>query len=650
MKKRLSWLLALTLLFSCRGVNALALDYHPIQNDEPTFETLEEARVNGPIGVQNLEQNETKVFKSHAVLDGYPEGTTWVYRSANLFGGRAAARLNTDILVFCEEQFEDKDEAFQYLKDLGLIEIADEAIGSVFLVTPATPKGIGSTGAPTGGFGAADQKNFYALQTALLAQKAYETGPDRSRIYYSDAEYMGSYGYWYLIGIDGGATFLNNYVSIAFDFASRVAGMLLINGDMEAFRQVSTFIPTYLVNAPEAVAEKYKMANQADAYDVTDKADVYYNQAQPLQRVVIAKEEKTNAEYVHDAYYDLFVKAMRVPVVKQGLYSAGTPFQNYNFDEAPYSLCPRNYVVNGKTADGICVIQHKEERFADMKDPDNGEYLQTWFEYLPEEVLDGSAPEHSIPLILGNHGGSDDPRVFVDELGLLTLAGRERIAIVAPEHQDISGEYREVEIQVLPAITRYMLETYPALDPSRVYAIGYSMGGSATLKAIYGEPSLYAAVVAMSPVHGLGEFYEPDPAVQDLFDGIELPVMLTTSGYDLGVTVDTSYNGISFRFQAILNRVLGYNHLPLIEEFDFDTYPTVGFKGDRKVFKTLNNEYGNTTWYLNSEAGKPLVAVSFTEGLIHALYPEYGNLGWNFMKHYSRNPETLEIEYNPYVN
>ena len=646
MKKLLSLALVLALLLS--AVPALALDYNPIQNDEPTFELLEETRVSSPIAVQTLEQNDTKTFKSHAVLDGYPEGTTYVYRSANLFGGRAAARLNTDILVFCEEKFESKDDAYAYLEDLGLIAIADEAIGSVILVTPSTPKGIGSTGAPTGGFGANDQKYFYALQTALLAQKAYET-VNGARVYYSDAEYMGSYGYWYLIGIDGGATFLNNYVSIAFDFASRIAGMLLVGGDMEAFRQVSTFIPTYLVNAPQAVADKYMKANAVDAYELTDKAAVYYNQAQPLQKVVIAQEEKTNAEYVHDAYYDLFVKAMRVPVVKQGLNSAGTPFQNYNFDEAPYSLCPRNYVVDGRTADGINVVYHKEERFADMKDPDNGEYLQTWFEYLPDEVLDGTAPEHSIPLILANHGGSDDPRVFVDELGLLTLAGQERIALVAPEHQDISGEYREVEIEVLPAITRYMLETYPALDPSRVYAIGYSMGGSATLKAIYGQPALYAAVVAMSPVHGLGEFYEPDPAVQDLFDGIELPVMLTTSGYDLGVTVDTSYNGISFRFQAILNRVLGYNHLPLIEEFDFDTYPTVGFKGDKKVFKTLNNEYGNTTWYLNSEEGKPLVAVSFTEGLIHALYPEYGFLGWNFMKHYTRNPETLEIEYNPYV-
>ena len=74
--------LALTLALLLSAVPALALDYNPIQNDEPTFELLEETRVSSPIAVQTLEQNGTKTFKSHAVLDGYPEGTTYVYRSA----------------------------------------------------------------------------------------------------------------------------------------------------------------------------------------------------------------------------------------------------------------------------------------------------------------------------------------------------------------------------------------------------------------------------------------------------------------------------------------------------------------------------------------------------------------------------------------
>ena len=32
----------------------------------------------------------------------------------------------------------------------------------------------------------------------------------------------------------------------------------------------------------------------------------------------------------------------------------------------------------------------------------------------------------------------------------------------------------------------------------------------------------------------------------------------------------------------------------------------------------------------------------------HGLYQEYANIAWDYMKHFSRDPETLEIAYCPY--
>ena len=46
--------------------------------NDATFETLEEARLSAPTTVQNLEQNETKIFASMDVLDGITEGTVFV--------------------------------------------------------------------------------------------------------------------------------------------------------------------------------------------------------------------------------------------------------------------------------------------------------------------------------------------------------------------------------------------------------------------------------------------------------------------------------------------------------------------------------------------------------------------------------------------
>jgi hypothetical protein len=270
------------------------------------------------------------------------------------------------------------------------------------------------------------------------------------------------------------------------DYAGRIAGMLLIGGKMEDIRTVATLVPTYLVNASNDTIEKYKKANGTDAYMSEGGINTYFNQALPLRKVVtLSVENPDAAALIKDAYYNMFIKAMRLPVYKTGLNSASTPYQGYGNDSAPYTLCERNALLGDVTADGIHMIRHSEDRFIDTKTLD-GEYLRDWFEYLPDEVLNNTAPAGSVPLILGMHGMGDDPRGFVDEIGLLVLAGKERLAVVAPEHQAIfwtkqGDKFVEgIELEVIPKLVKYMLETYPALDPSRVYVAGYSMGGWAT--------------------------------------------------------------------------------------------------------------------------------------------------------------------------
>lgn len=619
--------------------STFALNYSGSQGNPATFETLEETRVSSPLAVAPLETNNGKSFKSHPVLDGYPQGTTYIYRSPNLFGGRAAARLNTDILLFVEKSFQSKDAALKYLKDLGLIDIINQAIGSIILVTPANAKA---------GFTANDQKLYYALQTAMFAQKALERTGDKTT-YYSDAEYFGGFGYTYVIGIDGGATFLNNYLAGTIDYISRIAGMLLINGSMENIRNVATQIPVYLVNASASIIEKYKNINNTDSSTITGSIKTLFNQALPLKKVVIVRDENPDAaKYIKDAYYNMFIKAMRVPVLKPGLYSASTPYQNSALDQAPYSLCNRNAILNSVTQDGIHFKRHTEETFNDLKTT-AGEYLQTWFEYLPEEVLNGSAPAGTVPLILAMHGSGDDPRSFVDEIGLLALAGSERFAVIAPEHQYIfwtqqGNKYIEgIECDVLPRFVRHLLKAYPALDPARVYVTGYSMGGFATFKAVHGDPSVFAAAV---PMAGMG--YTGTPAQIAQFDKVDLPILFMTSTYDLNGPFDPVKGTIGSSFKTQIPLFLGYNGMKTIDAFDFTTYPIAGFKADQVETFKLNNEYKNTLWYINNTDGVPMIALSVTEGLVHALYPEYGRIMWNFAKHYSRNQQTGAIRYNPY--
>ncbi len=624
--------------------SALALNYSGSQQNEATFETLEETRVSGPSAVANLETNANKTFVSHPVLNGYPENTTYVYRSPKLFGGRAAARLNTDILLYTDQSFASKDEAYAYLEGLGLIDIINGAVGSVLLVTPSDPES---------GFTSADQKYYYALQTAMLSQKASEKIGDRT-VYYSDAEYFGGYGYTYVVGIGGGATFLNNYVAGTLDYVGRIAGMLLINGQMEDIRTVASLVPVYLVSADAATIEKYKDANDTDAYRVQSKVETYYNQCFPLRKVVVAQDETPDAAaYIQDAYYNMFIKAMRVPVFSVGINSASTPYQNYSFDQSPYSLYARNAVINGVTEDGIYLTRHDSDtKFSNIK-MKSGAYLQTWYEYLPQEVLAGTAPDGTIPLILANHGGGDDPRVFVDEIGLLDLAGQERFAVVAPEEQYIWSERVDDEsvngicCEVLPLMVKYMLATYPALDPSRVYVTGYSMGGGATLKAFNGDPSVFAAGTVMA-----ASSYVATEEQAKAFETLELPLMLLTSTFDfpLVFAFDTPNRTIASGFQKQIRLFTGYNNLEPIDTFDFDRYPIIGYQADAYNRSMINGEYWTNRWDLVNDDGAPMIAVSYTEGLVHALYPGYGQIMWDFSKHYSRDQETGAIIYNPYVD
>ena len=634
MKKLICITLMLALLLITSGSNALNYQQH--FDNEATFETLEEARLNGPAW---LAEKTGRLYEPDPALDSYPIGTTYVYRSDRMFTNLSAAnRMNTNILVYTDKAFSDKDEALTYLKALGLTDIIGEAYGSVILVTAIDKEN---------GFGIKDQTAFFQLQSAMC-NVGYSSRVDDKAYYYSDSAYYGGVTYRYLIGVDGGATFINNYVSSTFDYITRIAGLLLVGGDMERIREVASYVPVYLVNSSNEVVTKYKDANRTDAWGMNGDLSYFFNQAQPLQRVVSTSVNNPELKsIIRDAYDRLFTEALRVPVIKPNLFTASTPYSNYNWNAAPYSLGKRNAICDGVTKDKVYVIEHQEDRFKQIA-ADTGEYLDTWYELLPEEVLNNTAPKDSVPLVLANHGGGDDPLQYLDEIGLVNLAGEKRLAVIAPYHSNATNLLSDV----LPMLVQYALDTYPALDPSRVYVTGYSMGGRATMAAISGNAGLFAAAVPQGAVTFLASEDQEKQYTQT-----DIPILFTTSTYDFhmdeaSLTLRLSYyfgmKAITFDYTTLINQYLGYNGMDLVQ-FDFATYPMSGFKGDMYERVLLNNEYASHTWTLSNSSGVPMVGLNVTEFLPHGLYQEYAEVFWNFAKHYSRNPVTGEIFFNRFA-
>ena len=157
-------------------------DFTGTVGNEATFETLTEARESAPgvIGALPGSANTRgAVYDVHPALDGFPTDTVYVYRSPDMYGGFAAARMNSTFLVYTPEAFADKDAAFAYVQGLGLIEIVDGLRGSIVLVTPSNGEA----------YGVADQENFYNLLTAItrLQGQGHECGRrerdlDRQRV------------------------------------------------------------------------------------------------------------------------------------------------------------------------------------------------------------------------------------------------------------------------------------------------------------------------------------------------------------------------------------------------------------------------------------------------------------------------------------
>ena len=622
--KKLIISLAAALCVMASASSAYALNYKMYLDNEATFETLEEARENESA---SLSEMTGRNYMPDPALDAYPEGTTYVYRSAKMCTPLTAApRMNTNFLVYTDAKFGGKEDALAYIQALGLTDIVDAAHGSIVLVTPIDKEA---------GFGPADQEAYFRMQATQCNIGYFVTDAENVRTYYADSVYYGGLTDRYAIGIDGGATFLCDYVSNTLDFVSRLAGLLLVNPDMQDVRTVAACVPAYLVNPTERTIEKFKAANEVDSWGFEGDVTYYFNRELPLQKVFVEETEDVDlGELVPRVYDSMFIKAMRNAVNMPRLHTAGMMFSDYKWNQAPYSLAERSAFYTGKTAGGIYVFEKQEDRFSDIC-TENGEYIQTWYEFLPEEVVNGTAKEGSIPLILSNHGGGDDTMQYMDEFGLIPIAERERVAIVAPYH----AETTYINNKALPALVRYMLETYPALDASRVYTTGYSMGGMAAMAAVYGDSSLFAACVPMAFPFWQGTEEEIAALKEN-----HMPYLAVISSYD-----DFWYEwgvGIKANYQQYINEFLTFNGMEPLE-YDFEKYPMSGFKGDSFQSVLLHNEYMNDNWLLYNDEGIPMVGLNVTEGIPHGLWQVYGEIAWDYMKQFSRDPETKEIIYTP---
>ena len=106
-----------------------------------------------------------------------------------------------------------------------------------------------------------------------------------------------------VIGIDDGATFVNNYIS---QECYAVADIMTYGGTMDEGHDYNVPVPAYLSQPCQEAVNYYVKANQAEK----GKDNVYLNKENELQRVVVGYNESL-AEAFENAWEEVFSKNYR---------------------------------------------------------------------------------------------------------------------------------------------------------------------------------------------------------------------------------------------------------------------------------------------------------------------------------------------------
>jgi hypothetical protein len=121
--------------------------------------------------------------------------------------------------------------------------------------------------------------------------------------------------------------------------------------------------------------------------------------------------------------------------------------------------------------------------------------------------------------------------------------------------------------------------------------------------------------------------------------------MILTSTFDLGFNQEEGR--LTDNTLKQLRNFARVNRIQLADVRDFSANPMIGYPADRMDVTTLAGEWRSFLWSFKNDKGMPILSVSCTENLTHALYPHYGEIAWNFMRQFARESKTGKLLYIP---
>lgn len=421
-----------------------------------------------------------------------------------------------------------------------------------------------------------------------------------------------------VVGLGNGATFVNQV--LAPKAAGQMAGILTVGG--KPGKSVDPAgVPAYVAgkNAVK-VAKPYQRVVKAD---------------EPLLQVVVNPDAGASVKaLLGDAWKQVLGRNYRYNNYQHTYYEGAKLGEYGSYELEPYldyeSLGIQRIIVEQPTG--------KDTKWL-------------WYEYWPEELLEG-APAHSVPVMVLLHGNQNDPRTQAETSGFLQVAAQDRFFVVEMEWQG-SPNYQGMGHDGIESVLYQLFGKYPQLDPSRVYAEGLSAGSMTATALGIKKSHVFAAVGGHSgglferPMPGPFPSYGPIWAEATQKRGaVEMPYCSVLGTADNVVPYIKPDNWKGNGYLNAWNAYEQMNGMEVVKELDFDIDPIFGQQlQDRETIVTNKGDGITVETGQLYKGDIPLIKIVAVMDYGHWNFQPTARIMWDYFKQFRRDPQTKKLIY-----
>lgn len=353
----------------------------------------------------------------------------------------------------------------------------------------------------------------------------------------------------------------------------------------------------------------------------------------------VVSRNKLDQEEVRFAWDSLFSETRRWRNDTFGTYQKRTNFSERGFE------------------------QHVAEALSGLTDGST----HTWYEYVPPQLRDN---QEKVPLVIYFHGIGCVPLYGAEQSGWHDIADRDNFIVAYPQPStekrwNVWDDARlPSDFAFIFALITYLEKKY-AIDPTRIYLSGFSMGSMMTNALVAAYPEKFAAAAPCNAPHlgYLSTLSGMAPLLMKLNPKSDIRnLALESEGTESAVKrlADSKKQAFDYRMPVIQSIGLldlefsltdpdgpwrrtfdywkDYNGIA-VQRYAAESPYESGLIADENLYEGLDQRFLHHKWYSDGFPDTPLYELVYAKRMPHAIDLRQIELAWAFMKQFARNAD-----------